>query len=67
MSFFSAVPGIHKTWVRGWEWWAERKARTEKEKGKEPDLELGALRPVTRAQQKEVEDSVANLTESLKS
>ena len=41
MSFFQAVPGIHKTWVWDWKRWAARKASMKK--GKKPDLELGAV------------------------
>jgi hypothetical protein len=59
MSFFQAVPGIHKTWVWGWEWWAARKAS--EGKVKEPDLELKAVQ-VGQADLKRLEQALTDLT-----
>lgn len=60
MSFFQAVPGIHKTWVWGWTWWAARKVS--KGKGKEPDLELGAVQVGQAAAVRRVEKALTDLT-----
>jgi hypothetical protein len=60
MSFFQALPGIHKTWVWAWEWWTSRKAS--KAKGKAVELErAGSGRGGERAQLVKLKQDLTDL------